>query len=69
MAVREWHMQLALKSYRSLVDIVDQLTEEEVLAAIELEKASLRRKSLLDRLIQQAVDLYRQKLTSSLKEK
>lgn len=69
MAVREWHLQLALKSYRELVKIIDELTEEEVLAALELEKSSLRRKSLIDRLIQKAGDLHRQNYVNSLKEK
>lgn len=69
MAVREWHMRLALKSYRSLLDIIEELTEEEVLAALELEKSSLRRKSIVDRLIQKAVDFYRQNLINPIKEK
>ncbi len=68
MAVREWQMQLALKSVRDLVSVIDQLTEEEVLAAIELEKSSRRRKHVLDRLIQKAADFYRQNYISTLKE-
>ena len=69
MAAREWQMQLALKSYRSLVSVIDELTEEEVLAAIELEKGTQRRKSIEDRLIQKAADFNRQTFITSLKRK
>lgn len=68
MATREWQMRLALKSVRDLVSVIDQLTEEEVLAALELEKSSRRRKHVLDRLIQKAADLNRQNYINSLKE-
>jgi hypothetical protein len=68
MAVREWQMQLALKSVRDLVSVIDQLTEEEVLAAIELEKSSRRRKHVLERLTNKAADFNRQSFISKLKE-
>ncbi|WP_018609537.1 hypothetical protein [Uliginosibacterium gangwonense] len=69
MAVREWYMQLALQSYRKLVGVIGELTEEEVLAALSLEKSSRRRKSIIDALTRKAAEFNRQTYLTSLKEK
>jgi hypothetical protein len=69
MTVRDWHVQRALESYRQLVSIIDELTEEEVLACLDLEVGTRRRATLVERLIQQAADLHRQNYVKSLKEK
>lgn len=69
MATRRWHMSQALKSFRSLLTIIDELSEEEVLACLELEAASLRRTSVIDRLISRAVRLRELTYGAQLKEK
>lgn len=69
MAVRKWHMQEALKSYSGLRAVLDELTEEEVLAALKLESATRRRQSFIDRLISRATRLNEINYVNSLKEK
>jgi len=58
MSVRKWYLSEALVSYRRLLDVVDELTEEEVLACLDLETASQRRQSVTDILTKRAVRLY-----------
>jgi len=62
-------MQEALQSFKRLEEILAELTEEEVLACLELEAASRRRRSLIDRLISRAVRLQGLVYSSQLKEK
>ena len=62
MATRKWHMSQALTSVRSLDSVVHKLTEEEVLAALDLEQASQRRRSVIDRLIKRAISLTTKRL-------
>ena len=69
MAVRKWHLNQALVSYPSLKAVIGELTLEEVIAALELESGSLRRRSLIDRLISRAVRLNEISFTNHLKEK
>ena len=69
MTVRKWYVNRALESYSSLNKIVNELTESEVMAALELEAASRRRHSIVTRLIQRAVRLQSIELTRQLKEK
>ncbi len=69
MAVREWHLTEALKSARSLREYIDELTEEEVIAALELESGSNRRQSIIDRLISKAARLNELQYVKNLKEK
>lgn len=57
MAVRKWQLGQVLASYASLRRVLDELTEEEVLAALDLECSTLRRRSMVDRLISRAVRL------------
>lgn len=69
MAVRKWYINQALESYSSLRTVLDELTEEEVLAALKLESATLRRRSMISRLISRAVRLNEIHYANSLKEK
>jgi hypothetical protein len=56
-----WRVTEALVSFSRLKEILPQMTEEEVLRAIELEEETLRRKSLLVLLRRRAVRFYRMK--------
>lgn len=69
MSVSKFRVSQALKSFGSLARMVNELTEEEVLAALELEAASQRRPSILTRLISRAVRLNEIKYANHLKEK
>lgn len=69
MPVRRYYIDLALKSYASLVANLDELTEEEVLACLSLEASSRRRQSILDRLTSRAVRLNELLYNRQLKEK
>jgi hypothetical protein len=67
--VRNWHTQKALHSFRSLAEIIDELTEEEVLHALEVEAGSRRRAVMLDKLILRAAHINRNNYITYLKEK
>jgi hypothetical protein len=69
MSVRKWHLDQALTSVASLNQILGKLTEKEVLAALKLEAASLRRQSVIDRLISRAVRIRELDYSRQLKEK
>jgi hypothetical protein len=69
MSVRSFYIDRALTSYTGLRGVLNELTEEEVLACLELEAGSLRRRSILDRLISRAGRLHELNYTSQLKEK
>lgn len=60
---------MALESFQSLTAALNGLTEEEVLACLELEAASLRRQSVIDRLISRAARLRELSYVAYLKEK
>jgi hypothetical protein len=51
MSVRKACIDQALTSYPSLKTIVNELTEEEVMAALDIESATRRRQSIVLRLI------------------
>lgn len=68
-SVRRWYVSEALKSFARLSELLPELTEEEVLACLELEAASLRRGSVIDRLISRAARLNELQYTAKLKEK
>lgn len=55
--IRDWYVGQALTSVTRLNEILVELTEDEVLAALNLESQSTRRRSILDRLISRAVRL------------
>ena len=67
--VSKFKIAAALRSYGALVAVLDQLTEQEVLACLQLEAASQRRESVLNRLISRAVRLNEIKYACQLKEK
>jgi hypothetical protein len=59
----------ALASYPSLKRVLNELTLEEVLAALDLETATFRRQSLVDRLISRAIRLNELSFAKQLKKK
>lgn len=69
MATRKFYIDLALLSFASLTQVLEELTEEEVLACLELEAATRRRQSHLDRLTSRAVRLNELSYNRTLKEK
>lgn len=66
--VRNWYVRKALTSSRSLASVIGELTEEEVLHALEVESESSRRSVMIDRLIQKAAELNRHSYLKTLKE-
>lgn len=64
-----WRTSRALDSYRSLLSVVEELTEEEVYHCLKLEVQSQRRKTIVNRLIDRAADINKQQFINSLKEK
>lgn len=69
MSVRRFYVDQALTSYAGLSRVIGELTEEEVLACLKLEAGSLRRPSVLNRLIARAGRLHELRYTRQLKEK
>ena len=69
MAVRQFAVAAALESYQALCGSLAGLTEEEVLACLELEAGSLRRPSIINRLIARAARLRELEYSRQLKEK
>lgn len=69
MTIRPGIVQRALESFQGLSSILGELSEAEVLACLELEAASLRRQSVIDRLISRAVRLRELSYVAYLKEK
>ena len=64
-----WRTSRALDSFRSLLEVVEELTEEAVYYCLKLEMQTQRRKTLIDRLIARAADINKQQFINSLKEK
>lgn len=69
MAVRRFQIDQALHTFKSLTSVLEELTEEEVLACLKLEASSRRRQSILDRLISRAVRINELSYSTRLKEK
>ena len=69
MSVRKWYIDQALSSYVALGRVINDLTEEEVLACLALEAGTQRRRSFVNRLIARAVKLRSIDLTRQLKGK
>jgi hypothetical protein len=69
MAISKFRLGQALRSFGSLNEIISELTEQEVLACLDLEAASQRRRSILNRLISRAVRLNEVRYHRQLKEK
>ena len=68
-SVRKWYLTESLVSYRRLLGVLPELTLEEVMAALSLESATQRRRSLTGKLISRAVQLEGVSLTNALSEK
>lgn len=66
---RQWRVTEALCSVRRLNAVIDGLSIEEIIAALELESGSQRRPSIIDRLISRAVRLNELQYSTTLKEK
>lgn len=64
-----WRINKALTSYRSLLSILEELTETEVLHVLEIEAGSRCRAVMLNKLIQKAAELNRNSYIRNLKEK
>jgi len=69
MTVRKWHTSRATESFATLRTVINDLTLEEVIAALTLESQSLRRASIINRLISRASRLKELEYTRQLKEK
>lgn len=69
MATRDWYINQALQSVTRLNAVMADLTEEEVLACLDLESGSRRRRSIVDRLISRAVRLNELGYAAQLKNK
>lgn len=69
MEVGQWNIVQALESARSLQEHIDELPEEDVLKALELESGSRRRRSIIERLIGRAVRLNEINYRNTLMEK
>jgi len=69
MTVRQHYVQQALQSFSELTAILPQLNEEEVIACLELESASMRRPTVITRLIARATRINEQRYAQQLKEK
>jgi len=69
MSVRKWYLNQALESFKRLNEVLGELTAEEVTACLDLEAASQRRQSVLNRLISRAVRLNEIKFNQSLQRK
>lgn len=69
MTVRKHYVSQALESFQALTRLLPKLTENEVFACLELETATLRRKSVVDRLISRAARLHEIVYVAKLKER
>lgn len=69
MSVRKACIDQALTSYPSLKGVVNELTEEEVMAALEIESATRRRQSIVLRLIARANRINELRYVAELKNK
>jgi hypothetical protein len=66
--IRKYYVDQALYSYDSLIAILQQLTLDEVLHALELESETRRRKTIMSRLIGKASRLQGQALSRALRQ-
>jgi hypothetical protein len=57
MSTRKWYLNEALVSVRRLEAVIGELTEDEVMACLDLESATQRRRSVTQRLIKRAIGL------------
>ena len=66
--MNEWRVSEALVSLRRLLEILPQMTEEEIIRAIALEEETHRRQSVLKLLYRQARRLSRNKLHQAINQ-
>ena len=66
--MNEWRVSEALISLRRLLEILPQMTEEEIIRAIALEEETRRRQSVLKLLYRQARRLSRNKLHQAINQ-
>ena len=66
--MNEWRVSEALISFRRLLEILTQMTEEEIIRAIALEEETHRRQSVLKLLYRQARRLSRNKLHQAINQ-
>ncbi len=66
---RSWYIATALDSFKRLNEVLGKLTPEEIIACLELEASTQRRRSVLTRLISRAVRLNEIAFSNSLQEK
>lgn len=69
MSVRKWYLSQARVSYKRLTEVLHEMTLEEVLAALDLECSTTRRRSVSDRLVSRAVRLNEIEFNQRLQEK
>lgn len=69
MPVRDWYISEALYSFRRLKSVLNDLTEDEVEAALKLEHSSRRRASVIRLLTTRAAQFNRSSFNAILKEK
>lgn len=67
MTVRKYQTAVALKSFGSLMTVLNELSMEEVLHCLEFEAATQRRSSIMDRLLSRAVRLNELDFVETLK--
>ena len=67
--VRKHYISAALDSFAQLNKVLPELTEQEVYACLDLEAASQRRRTTIDRLISRAVRLNEITLNQKLRKK
>lgn len=67
--VRKHYISSALGSFAQLSGVILELTEAEVYACLDLEAASQRRRTTIDRLISRAVRLNEITVSKQLKDK
>lgn len=67
--IRGWYVSQVLDSFVRLTELLSELTEDEVLAALHLESQSRRRRSIMDRLVSRAVRLNELKYAETLRLK
>lgn len=67
--MRDFIITQALKSFRSLSNVIGEITEDEALHVLQVESGSRRRLVMIDKLILKAAELNRIKYIETLKEK
>jgi hypothetical protein len=67
--INDWNVSQALSSMARLTELLPELTEADVIAALELESRSRRRRSVINRLISRATRLNELRYSTSLQRK